>query len=552
MATPKKRLGDLLIDCNFITDEQLSQALSYQKQRGLKLGEALIEMELVTEDDIIWAIGNQLNISQISLTAEMVDEEIAKLITPEFSLEYKLMPLYQVGKDLNVCMVDPLDSRPIEYLESKFGVNVLISICTSELFEQTFAAVYGSYEDKADVTQGEMAATEKNIERGIPKGMEGPEKVINYILGQAILNNVSCIHFEAGEKGVLIRFRANDTLTRKIEIPLKVHQEVIAKLKSLSLQTEKDKLDDGLTVGHFKVTVSGSQVNIQTIFYPTVNGEMVILKLKDYNRFVTQQMNDESREAIKNLFVSTEKNHGVLYVTGPRESGRTTTLYCVISAYSAESKKLVTIENPVVASLPLITQIQVGNNGVKTQLEALQLALMLDADLIYIDQVNGKDIIEQIGFAAIGGKTVLTSFLAYDVASSIVKLIETGVDPVILASSLCGFANQRLIRVLCPHCKSPDVIPSELHELIDESNVDRQIFKAVGCDSCNNTGYSGKTLIVEYLPATAKLRQMVIDRKTYREFFDFARSQGVKTLEEISLDMMLNGDISADEFMRLF
>ncbi len=106
--------------------------------------------------------------------------------------------------------------------------------------------------------------------------------------------------------------------------------------------------------------------------------------------------------------------------------------------------------------------------------------------------------------------------------------------------------------MLCPHCKSPDVIPSELHELIDESNVDRQIFKAVGCDSCNNTGYSGKTLIVEYLPATAKLRQMVIDRKTYREFFDFARSQGVKTLEEISLDMMLNGDISADEFMRLF
>ena len=166
MATPKKRLGDLLIDCNFITDEQLSQALSYQKQRGLKLGEALIEMELVTEDDIIWAIGNQLNISQISLTAEMVDEEIAKLITPEFSLEYKLMPLYQVGKDLNVCMVDPLDSRPIEYLESKFGVNVLISICTSELFEQTFATVYGSYEDKADVTQGEMAATEKNIEIG--------------------------------------------------------------------------------------------------------------------------------------------------------------------------------------------------------------------------------------------------------------------------------------------------------------------------------------------------------------------------------------------------
>jgi type II secretory ATPase GspE/PulE/Tfp pilus assembly ATPase PilB-like protein len=552
MAIPKKRLGDLLIDCNFITSDQLEQALGYQKEHGLKLGEALIQMNIVTEDDIIWAIANQLNISHIPLTPDMVSDEVLTLITPEFSWEYKLMPLYQVGKDMNVCMVDPLDSRPIEYLESKFGVNVAISICTSEMFETTYNAVYANTSTEQAMGD-EINGAERNLERGIPKGMEAPEKVINYILGQAVLKRADCVHFETTDKGVLIRFRSNDTLSRKIEIPLKVHKEVVAKLKALSLQGENQVSKYGTQVGHFRITVSEQQVNVQTIFYPTVSGEMVVLKLKDYNRFVTEQLNNETRDTIKHLYDSIELNHGVLYVTGPRESGRASTLYCILSAFDAEEKKLVTIENPVVSSLPLITQIQVGNNGVKTQSEALNLALMLDADLVYIDQVKEKEIIEQLAYAAIGGKTVLTSFLAYDVASSIVKLLETGVDPVVLASSLCGFANQRLLRVLCAKCKAKAEIPVELHELLEnEEEKSKTIYKAVGCDSCNNTGYAGKTLILEYLVTSEKLRQLIKSKGTYQDFYEFARNQGVKTLEQISLQKMLDGDVSADEYMRLF
>ncbi len=548
MAAPKKRLGDLLIDCNFITGEQLEQALTYQREHGMRLGEALIEMNIVTEDDIIWAIANQLNISQIPLTPDMVDAEVLKLITPEFSWEYRIMPLYQVGKDLNVCMVDPLDSRPTEYLEDKFGVNIAISICTSEMFENTFNAVFATSSSESVVGE-DISATE----RGIPKGMEAPEKVINYILGQAVLKCADCVHFESTEKGVLIRFRSNDTLSRKIEVPQKVHKGVVSKLKALSLQGEDATTKLGTQVGHFRITVSGQQVNVQTVFYPTVNGEMVILKLKDYNRFVTEQMSDETRDTIKELYDSIELNHGILYVTGPRESGRASTLYCVLSAFDAEKKKLVTIENPVVSSLPLITQIQVGNDGVKTQDEALKLALMLDADLVYIDQVEEKDIIEQLGYSAIGGKTVLTSFLAYDVASSIVKLLDTGVDPVLLASSLCGFANQRLIRVLCPKCKAEAEIPVELHELIEkEEDKTKTIYKAVGCEGCNQTGYVGKTLIVEYLVTSEKLRRLIKTSDSYQDFYDFARSQDVKTLEQVSLQKMLDGDVSADEYMRLF
>lgn len=552
MSTQKKRLGDILVDCNLISEEQLKQALGFQRDRGLKLGEALSEMGLVTEDDIIWALGNQLNISFIHLNPDIVDNEVARMITPEFSRDHKLMPLYKAGNQLSVCMVDPLDSRPVEFLEGKFGVIVSVSICTAFDFEQTYSAVYGPVDVQEKVATGEIDSSEKqNLERGIPKGMEGPEKVINYILGQAIINRVNRIHFEPSDKGVLIRFRANNVLARKIEIPVKVHHEVISRLKKLSAIPEKELSREGVVIGHFRVTVSNRQVNIQSIFYPTVNGEMVILKLSDFGSII-EQLGRNGKTAIEELLNAARTTHGVLYVTGPRESGRTTTQYCIISGYDAEAKKLVTIENPVVAALPRTTQIQIGTGGIEDATAGLRLALMLDADVIYLDHLNSRNLTEEAAFAGLGGKTVLTSFLAYDAPSSIVKLIETGVDPVILASSMCGVVCQRLVRVLCPSCKQPAEIPTEIHELLDESDQAKSIFKPKGCEGCNNTGYTGRTLVTEFIPATATLRQMIINRQTYQDFHSLARKQGIKSLEEKTLEMMLNGETSADEFMRLF
>ncbi len=552
MSTTKKRLGDILVDCNLITEEQLKQALAFQREKGFKLGEALSEMGLVTEDDIIWALGNQLNISFIHLNPDIVDNEVVKMITPEFARDHRLMPLYKAGNQLSVCMVDPLDSRPIEYLEGKFGVGVSVSICTIFDFEQTFSAVYGPVDVQEKVATGEIDSAEKQtLERGIPKGMEGPEKVINYILGQAIINKVNRIHFEPSEKGVIIRFRSNDVLARKIEVPVKVHHEVISRLKKLSQLSEKESEREGVIIGHFRVTVSNRQVNIQSIFYPTVHGEMVILKLSDLSSLI-EHMGRTGKAAIEEVARVVHATHGVLYLTGPRESGRTTTQYTILSSYDAETRKLVTVEDPVVATLPRTTQIQIGTGGINDSLTGLKLALMLDADIIYVDHLDSRELAEEAAFAGLGGKTVVTSFLAHDVASSIVKLIETGADPVVIASSLCGFVCQRLVRVLCSKCRQAAPVPEPMHELLDEGDRAKEIFAAKGCDGCNNTGYSGRTLVTEFLPATPTLRQMIINRQNYQDFNSFARKQGVKSLEEKTLEMVLNGETSADEFMRLF
>ena len=503
MTIEKKRLGDILIDCNLITDDQLKEALGFQKQNGLKLGEALIQMGLVTEDDIIWALGNQLNISFIHLSPDIVSPEVVKLISADFAKDNRLIPLYKAGSDFSICMVDPLDSRPIEYIEGKFGVTVSVSICTLLDFEETYNAVYGPLEvaNESEVEASTTEAETRQMEQGIPNGMESSDKIINYILGQAILNKVDRIHFEPSEKGVLIRFRSNNILNRKIEIPVKVHHDVITRLKKLSQLSEKELAKEGgVLVGHFKVNVSGRQINIQSIFYPTVNGEMVILHLNDIAALV-EHIANSGKEAIEKVVNAVQTTHGILYVSGPRESGRTTTQYCIISSYDSEKHKLVTIEDPVISNLANITQLQIGSGDIINSVEGLRLSLMLDADVIYVDKTDNKELLEEMCYAALGGKTILTSLLAYDASSSIVKLLETGVDPVIMASSLCGFVNQRLVRMLCPNCKQETEVPEEIKELLTEEQQKTKIYKACGCESCNHTGYVGKILVTEFIQA---------------------------------------------------
>ncbi|RCK78081.1 MAG: General secretion pathway protein E [Candidatus Ozemobacter sibiricus] len=552
MSTQKKRLGDILIDCNLINQDQLKQALGYQKEHGLKLGAALIELGLVTEDDIIWALGNQLNISFIHLNPDIVSRDVIKILTPEFAREHRIIPLYQTGNQLSVCMVDPLESDPIDYLASKTGMQISVSICTKFDFEQTYKAIYGPLES-TDKVGGEIGQPDKQLieERGIPKGMEAPEKVINYILGQAIIGKVDRIHFEPSEKGVLVRFRSSSTLARKVEVPLKIHQEIIGKLKTFSALPPSQGLPHGMSVGHFRVNVSGRMINIQAIFYPTIHGEMVILKLSDFTN-LDEKIGKACKTRLEELAAFLRTNHGVLYVTGPRESGRTTTQYFLLNGFDTEARKIVTVENPVQCTLPRLTQIQVGQAGIGSHQEGIDLALLLDPDVIYLDHLADSDVAREIAFAALGGKTILTSFMAYDAPSSVVRLLEMSPDPVIVASSLCGFQSQRLVRTLCPACKRPATLPDEIQERLTGLAAEVKPMAAVGCDSCQKTGYSGRTLIAEFLPTSPALRQMMINRQSYQDFFQFARKQGIPTLEDRCLELVAAGETSLDEFLRLF
>lgn len=554
MHTQKKRLGDILIDCNLISQEQLQQALTYQKEKALKLGEALIEKSFVTEDDIIWALGNQLNISFIHLNPDIVDQSVVSMVTPEFAKEHKLLPLYKAGNELNVCMVDPLDTRPTEFLEDKYGVTTAVSICTLFDFEQTYNAVYGPMDIQSKVPTNEVDSREaESLESGIPKGMEAPEKVINYILSQAITTKVDYIHFEPTDKGVAIRFRTNNVLKPKIEIPLKVHYEIIARLKKISHLPESE-VQDHAFIGHFRVTISNRQINIQSIFYPTINGEMAILKLNDFGT-VLDQLGHNVRKSIEKVARTLHTTHGVLYISGAHESGKTTTSYAILSTYEASSNKVVTVESPVIVTLPRTTQIQIGSPSVKNELEGLKLAFLLDADVVYVDNVTTPKLLNEIAFAGLGGKTIITSVLAFDVASTIVSLIKLSDNLVVFASSVCGFLCQRLIRVLCRNCSQVTETPEALKPYLEKySDIPEfpKVYKAVGCESCNKTGYSDKTLISEFLPDSPELRQMIISESTYQDFYSFARKQGIKSLEERALELLLAGETSIEEFLRLF
>lgn len=549
----KRRLGDLLLDCNLISKEQLEQALSYQKEkgRGTKLGQALIEMKIVTEDDIIWALGNQLNVSFIHLNPDIVDRSVTNQLTPDFAREHRLIPLYRSGNQFNICMVDPLDVDAIEYVAGKTSCEIAVSICTNHDFEQTYKAIYGPLEVTESRAAPSVDGAPPPQSAAIPKGMETPEKVVNYILGQAIINKVERIHFEPSEKGVLIRFRTCSSLSRKLEIPLKVHVEIINKLKQLSQIAQPQTQLPQVHVGHFRVSISGRMVNVQSLFYPTVNGEMVILKLNDFTENAGEVVK-RSREFLDGIARFVQTNHGVLYVTGPHESGRTTTSYHILNSYDAEKVKVVTVEDPVQISHPRMTQIQVGQMGVTTLREGFDLALQLDSDVIYVDHLSDKGLCEDIAFAGLGGKTILTSFMAHDAASSIIRLLEMVTDPVIVATSLCGFLSQRLVRTLCPSCRAPAELEPEFIDQLRSYTENPVCNRPVGCDGCQGTGFSGRVLISEFVPTSPTLRQMMINRQNYHEFHQFARKEGIPTLEEQTLSLVASGEAAYDDFLRLF
>ncbi len=550
MAMEKKRLGDILLGCNLISQEQLGQALAYQKSKGIKLGQALIEQGIVTEDDIIWALGNQLNISFIHLNPQIINREALKLVSAEYARDHKLIPLYQTGNQLSICMVDPLDFDAVETLAAKTQCTVNVSICTSFDFDQTFTAVYGPLEVQENKVTGDISE-KPSLERGIPKGMEGPEKVINYLLGQAIINRVDRVHFEPSEKGVIIRFRTNSILSKKLEIPFKMHQEVINKLKTLSQIPLGTGTPVKTVVGHFRVTISGRQVNVQSLFYPTVNGEMVILKLTDFGENASDVV-QHSKEFLDRVAGFLKQNHGILYITGPRESGKTTSAYYLLNSYNLDNTKIVTVEDPVIANFPRMTQMQIGQPGIETFIHGFELASRLDPDVIYLDHFHGKALAESVVFAGLGGKTVITSFPAYDAANSVVKLLEQAPDPVTAAMSLAGFLSQRLIRQLCSKCKQPVEPAPELAQRLKDSVSTPTCARAVGCDACQNTGYSGRLLIYEFIPVSSILRQMMINRQSYQDFNQFARKDGIPSLEYQVLDLVIRGETSFEEFLRFF
>ena len=551
MTTEKKRLGDILIDCNLINGDQLKQALGFQKEKGVKLGQALIDLGLVTEDDIIWALGNQLNISFIHLNQHVVDQSVVKMISPEYAKERRIIPLYTSGNQLSVCMVDPLDSEVVEYIAAKTQLSISVSICTKFDFEQTYSAIYGPIEVQDKVTGEITAEKQQSLEKGIPKGMEAPEKVVNYILGQAIINKVDKIHFEPSEKGVWIRVRTCSALVLKLEIPLKIHQEIIGKLKVLSQIPHGQGALQNVLAGHFRVTVSGRSISVQSLFYPTVNGEMVILKLSYYGENAAEVLG-KSKPFLDEVAKFIHNHPGVLYVTGPRESGKTVSIYYLMSSFDIEKTKIVTVENPVQSNIPRVTQIQVGQNGIDSLKGGFDLALQLDADVIYADGVSEPRIADDIAFAGLGGKTVLTTYMSYDSAGSIMKLTELVSDPLVFATSMSGVLSQRLVKILCTECRKPTQLTPEDIQRLRIPEGKGTFFQPGACDSCMQTGYAGKRLVAEFLPNSPSLRQMIINRQNYQEIFHYSRKLGIPSIEEGIIQLVVNGETSIEEYNRLY
>ncbi|NLM16339.1 MAG: Flp pilus assembly complex ATPase component TadA [Candidatus Riflebacteria bacterium] len=551
MTVEKKRLGDILTDCNLITAEQVAEALKYQKANDIRLGEALIELGFVTEDDIIWALGNQLNLSCIHLNMDIIDPEVVPMISPEFALQYRIIPLYRAGNQLNVCMTDPLDSRPIEYLEKKYSVNVSVSIAKAKDFEAVYPLLYGqSASANGDMPPQIEALGEGDMHAESEKDLQTPDKVLNYILSNALASSVEKIHFETSDDNVAVRFRKHGVLMTKLEIPLKLHSEILQRVKKLS-NIPEDAAESVLS-GHFRVVSSnsGKRAYLSCMFYPGAESESLIISISDVEN-VVNTMDPSSREAIDLLGESLLANSGVLYLSGPGESGKTVTQHILLKKFDVTASKIVTIEKNIESIVPMVTQLKVGTDGFSETHDAVKLAVKLDADVIMLDCEDNADSCELLAYSAAGGKTVVISLSAVDACDSVIRLLEV-VDPRLLASSLCGFAHQRLVRTLCPACKKPVEFPDELKKYLPEHYWEHKLYEPTGCPQCNSTGNLRKKMLLEYYPINSELTELIIESPDYSKLKEYGARQGIRSCEEQALQLLLDGEIAPKEFMRQF
>jgi type IV pilus assembly protein PilB len=556
------KLGELLIKEGIITQSQLEEVIKVQAKEGGRLGEILLKMGFVTEEDIVVALGKQLNIPYVTMGAGLLkpvpDQNLDLLIPKEFALKSLVLPLSKTMNSLTCAIADPLDVILVDNLRKMVGCEINPVIATkSEILKAIDdfygkrdilkAAVKESYKTTEDFESSavSMETEELSIDRLIARAEEAPVvKLVDLILKQAIDERASDIHIEPFKDKIGLRYRIDGVL-HEIPPPAKhLHLPIISRLKILAkLDIAEKRLPQD---GGFSVRFEGRSIDLRVSVMPTVYGEKVVLRILDKEGvaldlaqmgFVAQQL-ELFRKAIR-------MPYGLVFLTGPTGSGKSTTLYAVLNEIKTPTKNIVTVEDPVEYHMEGINQVQIKPEIGLTFASALRSFLRQDPDIMMVGEVRDLETAQICVRSALTGHLVLSTLHTNDAPSAINRLIDIGVEPYLLMPSLVLIVAQRLVRRLCPHCKEAyEPTPEERESFNLTQDL---IYKAKGCDKCNHIGYKGRTCIGEVLFVDDQMRTHIVAGVNSQEIKKAARERGMLTLYECGLKKVQEGITSLEE-----
>jgi len=549
----RKRLGDLLVEAGLITEEQLNNALKLQKVTGKKLGELLIDEGVISEKQIIEVLEFQFGIPHVDLSKYFIDPEIPRLIHENLAKKHVLIPIRKERGLLVVAMADPLNIFAIDDVKIAAGLEVEPVIAAKQGILNAIEKYYGrqvaeqAIEDfrRQNSSDGllDLADDSPNEINNAPV-----VRLVNSFIKQAVLARASDIHIEPFENNLRIRFRIDGDLQEIMITAKSTHSAIVTRIKIMGKMdiAEKRIPQDG----RIETLVDGKEVDLRISVLPTVHGEKVVIRLLDRSIFLLGKNDLGLTEKNAKLFEKITKHpNGIILVTGPTGSGKTTTLYTVLRELNQITKNIITVEDPVEYRLEGVNQVQVNNKAGMTFANGLRSILRQDPDIIMVGEIRDMETAQIAVRASITGHLVLSTMHTNDTASTISRLLDMDIESYLVSSALVGVVAQRLVRKICESCKISYEADRKDQVLLGlEETV--KLYKGRGCSVCNHTGYKGRSAIHEIMPITKEIRKLIDERAGMDELRKTAKEQGTLSLKENCKELVINGITTVDELIR--
>lgn len=551
----RKRLGDILIESGEITPEQLKHALSIQKKTKQKLGEVFISEKILTESEILQVLEFQLGVPFLDLNSFQPDKKVVNLISESVARKHNIIPVEIKFNKILLAMSDPLDILAIDDVKIITGFDVQIAIASKNDIQNAINRYYDESEEAEKAVKEfseELASQEQESSIEIDDGnvANAPMvRLVNSIIIQAAKMKASDIHIEPFDKVVRIRFRIDGDL-KEIMAPSKAtHLPLVTRIKIMSkLDIAERRIPQD---GRVETVIDGNAIDLRVSILPTVYGEKVVIRLLYRNSIMlTKEQLGFSQYNLQLFDKIIKSPEGIILVTGPTGSGKSTTLYTVLRELNDIKKNIITVEDPVEYRLGGVNQVQVNVKAGMTFASGLRSILRQDPDIIMVGEIRDAETAEIAVRAAITGHLVLSTLHTNDTASTVARLEDMGIEPYMVSTSVVGIMAQRLVKRLCKKCKQDRETTIEEMKLLG-INKPATISHAIGCNQCNNTGYSGRIAIHEILVIDNEIKGMISTNKNSDMIKEAAKRKGMKTLNDSAKNLVLNQITTIEEMLRV-
>lgn len=554
----KLRLGDVLVNSGVITAEQLQKGLELQKGSGRKLGETLVDEGITTEENIAKALSSQLGYEMVDLQDVSIDEEILNLVPPNILKKHKMIPFEYSKMGMNVlrvAMSDPMNMAAMDDINIITNLQVEPVVATPRDVMLALDRYYGQAEVNSAL---EEYVKEKTSQMAEQEDIYSDDinnspivQLVKTMIEQAVRQRASDIHIEPMEKQVRVRYRIDGALYEKAAYNISLLPALVARVKIIGGMdiSEKRKPQDG----RITQVVDRREFDIRVSILPTVYGEKIVMRLTSKNALSREKSQLGLKPHDLQKFDHILKNpHGILFVTGPTGSGKSTTLYTALSELNKEDVNIITVEDPVEANIDGINQVQVNNKADLTFASALRSILRQDPDIIMIGEIRDQETASIAVQASITGHLVVSTLHTNSAASTITRLVDMGIEPYLIADATVGVIAQRLVRRLCPDCKRAKKADAEdLEMLMRKPEEDLTIYEPCGCAKCDGTGFRGRIGVYEIMEVTPQLKHIISKGGEVEAIKAQALKDGMHTLRMSATELVLDGTTSVQEMMRV-